>query len=454
MDSDDDDWFYDELYKAIEESDKEFDTEDIEEITRDTIENAAIDLYEDVLDDFSNVERHREEIAAFEDRLHDHWGDAFDKLEQLIYRCYQLGAHINHEDRFEAAQEQDYLFEALTRLHARACQIAYEILALIKHGFADGAFARWRSLHEIAVITLFIKEHGQETAERFLLFETIETYYFAQNYMEHHDELGHEPISEEVLEELETAKEDLVDRFGEVFDDEYGPGWALHVFENQSGGVRRLEKEAGLEHRRPFYRLASKSVHGTPKGTLDRIGVFELPDGPERPEQLPAGPTNAGFTDPAVLTAVSLNQVTHAMVTVNPTIARTVEGYVNNMLIEDLRTVFSEKADELREDEREALDEWANMDIPDIARVYLGFGELLTDKFLEENTEFDSGERFLEAVPFEVDSLDELNADYSEEFEDFVAECSDFGSGDELAEGAFEHWVETEVDFSEFDFEE
>lgn len=119
MPQDQDEWFYDALYVVVEESDKELDEEEMGEITEDTIENAGKDLYEEVSSDLSDVEQYREEIAGFEERLQEHWGETFDKLEQLILRSFSMGAEINHTERFEAAQEDDYVFEAVPP--ARPC---------------------------------------------------------------------------------------------------------------------------------------------------------------------------------------------------------------------------------------------------------------------------------------------------------------------------------------------
>jgi hypothetical protein len=67
----------------------------------------------------------------------------------------------------EQTDHNQHLASALTRLHARACQVAAEILALMQHGFADGAMARWRTLHEIAVIATFLRDRGEVMAERY-----------------------------------------------------------------------------------------------------------------------------------------------------------------------------------------------------------------------------------------------------------------------------------------------
>jgi len=61
----------------------------------------------------------------------------------------------------KAAAQNDYQFEALVRLQAGAARVAGEIYALLLSGYASGAHARWRTLHEIAVTALFIAQRGQ-----------------------------------------------------------------------------------------------------------------------------------------------------------------------------------------------------------------------------------------------------------------------------------------------------
>ena len=56
-----------------------------------------------------------------------------------------------------------------------------EILSLIKHGFADGAHARWRAIHKTAAVAMFIRLSGHETAKRFLLHSIIDDYHLAKS---------------------------------------------------------------------------------------------------------------------------------------------------------------------------------------------------------------------------------------------------------------------------------
>lgn len=49
--------------------------------------------------------------------------------------------------------ENFFKHDALIQMHARALQISNEILVLLKSGYADGAYSRWRTLHELTVLS-------------------------------------------------------------------------------------------------------------------------------------------------------------------------------------------------------------------------------------------------------------------------------------------------------------
>lgn len=59
-------------------------------------------------------------------------------------------------------------FIALEQIHGRACQEFLEILYLMRLGFADGAFARWRSLFELQCTALFVSQQGENIAKQFI----------------------------------------------------------------------------------------------------------------------------------------------------------------------------------------------------------------------------------------------------------------------------------------------
>jgi NTP pyrophosphatase (non-canonical NTP hydrolase) len=230
------------------------------------------------------------DMFLFETRLYKEWGKALDLLEMLLILTLEAGEDFNSEFRQSAAKTNNYTFEVLTRLHARACQITSEILSLLKTGHADGAHARWRTLHEISVVSSFIAKHGDDLAEAYLLHEGIETYKAARQYQTHCKTLGYEPLTRKEFAEIEATYKKLIERFGNKYEDQYG--WASLVIKNKPT-FAEIEKTVGLNHLRPYYRMASHNVHANPRGVFFRLGLY-----PEISDILLAGPSDAGLYDP------------------------------------------------------------------------------------------------------------------------------------------------------------
>ena len=203
--------------------------------------------------------------------------------------------------------------EVQTRLHARACQIAREVLTLLSTGFADGAIARWRALHEVAVVSLFIGR-DEDLAERYRLHEAVESLRAAHQYREHTERLGLEPMTASEFAEIEAEVTSLNKRFGRDYSQQYG--WATRGLQLTRKKVtfEQLEAVAKLNHFRPYYRLASHSVHANPKGAFFRLGLVD------QSAVLLAGPSDYGLADPGQNTAISLAQVTSALATLEPTL--------------------------------------------------------------------------------------------------------------------------------------
>jgi hypothetical protein len=259
------------------------------------------------------LKAHRKETSGFEKRLQGDWKIPFDLFEAFLVLAVEAGDEFNNEFRKGEAEAENYVFEALTRLHARACQIASEVLVLLKSGFADGAHARWRSLHEIAVVSSFIKIHGNEVAERYLLHDNIETYKAATLFLKYYEALGDEPIPPGEYDSIKAVRDKLVERFGNSYKNNYG--WASSALEKSDPKFCDIEENSGLDHLRPYYKLASHNVHANPKGVMFRLGLLG-----NAQNILLAGPSNFGFTDPAQGTAFSLGLVTVTLITTKPTI--------------------------------------------------------------------------------------------------------------------------------------
>lgn len=265
----------------------------------------------------SMLKDRKRQRTSFESHLAKVWRKPLNLLEMLLVIALEAGDEFNQEFRAVASEEQDYIFEVLTHLHARACQIASEILVLLRSGHADGAHARWRSLHEIAVMGFFIKSSGNEIAERYLLHEAVESYKAARQYREHCNALGYEPLSEEEFNEIKSTYQHLISRFGPSYKGDYG--WAAPVLGKERPTFRDIEEKVELDHLRPFYKLASHNVHANPKGVFFKLGLY-----PGNQDILLAGPSNTGLADPGHGAAISLGQITVALLTTKPNIDRLV----------------------------------------------------------------------------------------------------------------------------------
>ncbi len=256
--------------------------------------------YPTVIDDKAESRR------RFESRLNQRWGEAFNLFEFFLLLNEQSGASVKQHLIIDGEAEHDPLLSALMRLHARACQVAREVLALMRSGYADGAFSRWRALYEIAISSNFIANHGRETAKRFLKHKIVDDHREAELYQEHQEELGFEPLSEREREQLKERFESVVDEYGGVFKTPFG--WAAPELD-KNPSRRVVAEHVGLDHYEPYFAFASDTVHGGSKGTLYRLGL----SGNAQTEVLLSGATNIGFTDPAQFSAIMLKETTDCL---------------------------------------------------------------------------------------------------------------------------------------------
>ena len=275
-------------------------------LVQDFVDSISHSLLARLADEMDSALRDsRGDLTGFRRRLNKRWKTPLNLLELFIELAYDAGSNFNTNFRPRAAIADDFAFEALTRLHARACQIASEVLVLLRHGFADGAHARWRSVHEIAIVSYMIREHGNALAERYLLHDTIQRYKLACTHQEYHERIGDDPVPQEDIQRLKAERDELRDRFGRSFLGDYG--WAAEAIGNPRPTIRDLELHAGIDHMRPYYRMASDNVHANSHASLYRLGLGtdELVGG-----TLLAGPSNMGLADPGHATALTLSQIT------------------------------------------------------------------------------------------------------------------------------------------------
>jgi hypothetical protein len=276
----------------------------------------------------------KRELNAFEERLEARWGRALELMEMFYVMSLESGEAFNNAHRKDATLSKDYLFDALTRIHARGCQTFYEIVALLKAGLANGAMARWRSLHELAVISFFLNEHGCALAERYLDHAIVEDYKDTREYQKHCRKLGYEPLSRNEMRRLRRVMDAVCTSYDKDFQKDYG--WVpTSILEDRH--FKGIERSIRMDRWRPFYKMACLSVHAFAKGLKHRLGLFQS-DSHE--ELLLAGPSNFGLADPAHVAAISLHQITTCLLTTKPTIKRLIAVSTMQRIVEEIGDAF------------------------------------------------------------------------------------------------------------------
>ena len=220
------DWLEKLFQKSLEKArpDFEYTDENIEKLSKVIQESmpSIITMLEKQIHNQSRkiLKKNRKDISKFKKRLNKTWKTAINQLEIFISFNLEYGVIVS--DSYRKENPNDVKFETLLRLHARSCQIACEILELIKEGFADGAMARWRSLHEISVLANFLEKGTEELCQRYLDYYFIENHYEILEYQKNCERLGYESLSEEKIEESRKLVEVQKEKYGNDFSRPYG----------------------------------------------------------------------------------------------------------------------------------------------------------------------------------------------------------------------------------------
>lgn len=263
----------------------------------------------------SEMEVRVEERREVAERVSLWWGEALDLLDQLLSLAEDIG--LFHVQRLAAGRDRfPNTYPLLIDLHSRGVQVAEEIQALLRSGFAAGAEARWRTLHETGVVAAFIAKHGMETVDRYAAHDHVRVKKAMESVQEHHRELGREPYTEPQMKEARDRYAELKQRYGAVFVRDYG--WAAHALglepdAKQSPTFLDLEASLNLHVFRAAYKSASQAVHAGPGALLDNPGKREG----ATPTFLTRG-TAFGLLEPGIRTAGSIGLLTRALMEWRP----------------------------------------------------------------------------------------------------------------------------------------
>jgi hypothetical protein len=287
------------------------------------------------------VDEYRVRHAAFERRCWERWKPGFDLYDWMLLQTQNAAIFFIKHHRNEAVEQQDALYEAQTRLQARAYRTACEVRALLGSGNPDGALARWRTMHEILVVMRFLQKHGAETAERFLKYDLVQT---AKNWGQY-ERLPVEwqilPVAPEEGEQARAERAKVVQAYEPSFENENG--WAAHALGLTGAKSRvtfaQLEENVELERFRLYYNVAGNHIHVNMKGLADDVSVDLFP-------------SMRGFSAAACTTLVGLAECTTIMVQLRPTPETEELERTLNQVVADASQTFLQIQQQMEQEER------------------------------------------------------------------------------------------------------
>lgn len=239
---------------------------------------------------------------SFRYGIEERWGRGLDYLRMLLTSCRDIGQHTMKRHSKSKSKQNMYRRWVMVRLHTRACQVSDEIICLMENGFADGAMARWRTLHEISIVAALIADGDEDLAERYILHDAVEVKRQADDYDETQVPLGFPPIGKRHRRDIEQQYEGALNRFGTAFAHPYG--WAAKHLDLKKPTFKDLQKAADRAGMSSHYKMASFNVHASARSLF-----FNLASIGDQTIFL-AGRSNAGLVDPGERTAHTLALIT------------------------------------------------------------------------------------------------------------------------------------------------
>lgn len=234
-------------------------------------------IAEEALEHTLRLRRAHSDRAEMVQRL---WGAAIEHLDFLRHIVLEWNFTAT-EGRRGAYAKPNTAF-ALNRLVARAYEIVGEIITLARAGYADGALARWRSLHEICVVSMFLARRSDMCAQMYLSHHRVEELRLLEFDRTSGTARATKTHRDRYMRDLRMQRTEMVNKFGTAFAKDYG--WASVEIGCAKTTFRDLESYVGLETLRRGYQQANSTVHGGALATLSRVSLGPgVIDGAELP---------------------------------------------------------------------------------------------------------------------------------------------------------------------------
>jgi hypothetical protein len=284
------------------------------------------------------------DLIAFRQRLEARWSEPLSRFRMLTTMVREWAEEVFRREQKKRSHENKQLREILNRMLARACQVTDEIVCLLENGFADGAMARWRTLHEIAVVATIIADHGESIAERYLAHQAIESYRAMKKFENCCVQLGYKPLTAKQTRKITDAYRNAITRYGNSFDSDYG--WAALHLKNPRPTFVHLEAEAGRAHMRSHYQMGNENVHAGVKSMFIRLGLLG------HDTSLLSGRSNGGLMEPGQNAAHTLTQLAVLICLAEPNLDDLVIANMICDLRNEIPSAFCQADKHLRRDDK------------------------------------------------------------------------------------------------------
>jgi len=247
------------------------------------------------------------------------------------------------------------LFKVIKLIFIRCNLIVKEIECLIKNGFASGAVARWRSLYEYSVISIFIINSGEETAKRYLDFIDIERYKEANDYNRYCEYLCFSKLENNIVDDLKSKYNELKKKYGDEFaNGDYG--WASNIIkkENKRDRIKfdEIRDQTDQKDLLIYYKFSCQYIHSSSKNLIFNLANIYGTEINIDDYKALGDASNIGFSEPIQLTMYSFFNAFASLISINVK-----EGDLVNILflrekIKEITNKFIDIENKIEKEER------------------------------------------------------------------------------------------------------
>ncbi len=275
------------------------------------------EIYNYCIDDNNDLKKHEKKVVKKINKNYKLGIKLFEGFIELNTKISSIT--YNKYYKIFTTPEDQIKLDTLIANHVRACQVANEIKVLVINGFADGAHARWRTLHEICITFLYLYDADYETIEMYNDYETIESWKKAKEYREGYQRLNWEPLEETEWESLETERKRLIEKYGKEYSESYG--WTMKGLPKGKRNIRELEQLVDKDYLRTIYAWSSENVHAGVSGIKTKLSLRE-----NEQHKFLTGPNDCGFLDPIQFTSYSLTEMSEVFLEMEDSLMNKILG--------------------------------------------------------------------------------------------------------------------------------